>query len=152
MDGRGRALDNIFVERLWRSVKYEDIYLKDYVTVPAYPGPGRLLPILQRSTATSKFGLSNAGRSPLDAVKVSGEESTLFLAFGGLDNGVKYKLIVRAPDFFDQIFVAVILDCAVQINHLAPVIDIEPDKVIRRPIDFHDLRDGMAPFARQVIG
>jgi putative transposase len=35
MDGRGRALDNIFVERLWRSVKYEDIFLKEYVTVPA---------------------------------------------------------------------------------------------------------------------
>ena len=35
MDGRGRALDNIFVERLWRSVKYEDIYLKHYETVPA---------------------------------------------------------------------------------------------------------------------
>ena len=34
MDGRGRALDNIFVERLWRSVKYEDIYLKDYASVP----------------------------------------------------------------------------------------------------------------------
>lgn len=34
MDGKGRALDNIFVERLWRSVKYEDIYLKDYVSVP----------------------------------------------------------------------------------------------------------------------
>ena len=30
MDGTGRALDNIFVERLWRSVKYEDLYLKDY--------------------------------------------------------------------------------------------------------------------------
>lgn len=30
MDGKGRALDNIFVERLWRSVKYEDIYLKNY--------------------------------------------------------------------------------------------------------------------------
>ena len=30
MDGRGRALDNIFVERLWRSVKYENIYLKSY--------------------------------------------------------------------------------------------------------------------------
>ena len=29
MDGRGRALDNIFVERLWRSVKHEDVYLKD---------------------------------------------------------------------------------------------------------------------------
>ena len=35
MDGRGRAFDNIFVERLWRSVKYEDIYLKDYGAVPA---------------------------------------------------------------------------------------------------------------------
>ena len=33
MDGRGRALDNIFVERLWRSVKYEDIYLKGYDTL-----------------------------------------------------------------------------------------------------------------------
>ena len=30
MDGRGRALDNVFIERLWRSVKYEDIYLKEY--------------------------------------------------------------------------------------------------------------------------
>lgn len=34
MDGKGRALDNIFIERLWRSVKYEDIYLQDYATVP----------------------------------------------------------------------------------------------------------------------
>jgi len=33
MDGRGRALDNIFVERLWRSVKYEEVYLHDYETV-----------------------------------------------------------------------------------------------------------------------
>ena len=34
MDGRGRALDNIFVERLWRSVKYEEVYLKDYRYAP----------------------------------------------------------------------------------------------------------------------
>ena len=33
MDGRGRALDNVFVERLWRSVKYEEVYLKDYASV-----------------------------------------------------------------------------------------------------------------------
>jgi putative transposase len=33
MDGRGRALDNVFIERLWRTVKYEDIYLKEYQTV-----------------------------------------------------------------------------------------------------------------------
>jgi putative transposase len=35
MDGRGRAFDNIFTERLWRSVKYEEVYLKDYETVDA---------------------------------------------------------------------------------------------------------------------
>ena len=33
MDGKGRAMDNIMVERLWRSVKYEEIYLKDYQSV-----------------------------------------------------------------------------------------------------------------------
>jgi putative transposase len=33
MDGRGRALDNVFTERLWRSVKYEEVYLKDYTGV-----------------------------------------------------------------------------------------------------------------------
>jgi putative transposase len=34
MDGRGRCMDNIFVERLWRSVKYENVYLKGYQTIP----------------------------------------------------------------------------------------------------------------------
>jgi putative transposase len=34
MDGRGRALDNVFVERLWRTVKYENIYLIEYASVP----------------------------------------------------------------------------------------------------------------------
>jgi putative transposase len=34
MDGRGRALDNVFVERLWRTVKYENVYLMDYASVP----------------------------------------------------------------------------------------------------------------------
>ena len=34
MDGRGRAFDNIFTERLWRSVKYEEVYLHDYPTPP----------------------------------------------------------------------------------------------------------------------
>jgi len=42
MDGRGRALDNIFVERLWRSVKYEEVYLHDYQNTPqAITGLGK---------------------------------------------------------------------------------------------------------------
>ena len=32
MDSKGRALDNIFTERLWRTVKYEEVYLKDYAS------------------------------------------------------------------------------------------------------------------------
>jgi putative transposase len=35
MDGRGRCLDNVFVERLWRSLKYEEVYLYAYETMPA---------------------------------------------------------------------------------------------------------------------
>jgi putative transposase len=38
MDGRGRCLDNVFVERLWRSVKYEDLYLRCYGVVPELRG------------------------------------------------------------------------------------------------------------------
>ena len=42
MDGRGRCMDNIFVERLWRSLKYEEVYLKDYASVAeARMGIGR---------------------------------------------------------------------------------------------------------------
>ena len=45
MDGRGRCLDNVFVERLWRTVKYEDIYLRGYETVPQLQqGLGRDFP------------------------------------------------------------------------------------------------------------
>jgi putative transposase len=36
MDGRGRAFENYYVERLWRSVKYVDVYLKCYATVAEY--------------------------------------------------------------------------------------------------------------------
>lgn len=44
MDGRGRCLDNIFIERLWRSLKYEEVYLKDYTVVAeAQEGIGRYL-------------------------------------------------------------------------------------------------------------
>src|SRR5262245_58491110 len=49
MDGRGRALDNIFVERLWRSVKYEDVYIHDYETAPqAIAGLGRYFKFYNR--------------------------------------------------------------------------------------------------------
>ena len=48
MDGKGRYADNIFVERLWRTVKYEEVYLKAYASAGGGPeGTGGLLPVLQ---------------------------------------------------------------------------------------------------------
>jgi putative transposase len=45
MDGRGRCLDNVFVERLWRTVKYENIYLEGYDSVPGLEkGLGKYFP------------------------------------------------------------------------------------------------------------
>jgi putative transposase len=76
MDGRGRALDNVFIERLWRTVKYEEVYLKDYsngwsacinfwamrprgrfITRP--PQAGCLAATKMTSSAAQKWGQSN---------------------------------------------------------------------------------------------
>jgi len=43
MDGRGRVFDNIFIERLWRTLKYEEVYLKDYADVMGSRGQHREL-------------------------------------------------------------------------------------------------------------
>jgi len=57
MDGRGRAYDNIFVERLWRSVKYEEVYLHDYQTVgEAVAGLGRYFAFYNHDRPHQTFG------------------------------------------------------------------------------------------------
>jgi putative transposase len=57
MDGRGRFLDNIFVERLWRTVKYEDIYLKAYETVPLLmTGLGDYFPLYNEERPHQSLG------------------------------------------------------------------------------------------------
>lgn len=57
MDGRGRCLDNVFVERLWRSVKYEDIYLHGYETVPQLQqGLGRYFPYYNEERLHQSLG------------------------------------------------------------------------------------------------
>ena len=58
MDGRGRAWDNVFVERLWRSVKHEDIYIRGYEAVP---GAGAVLRLLQRRAAPPVVGVPDPG-------------------------------------------------------------------------------------------
>ena len=57
MDGRGRVYDNIFVERLWRSVKYEEVYLHDYQTVAeAVAGLGRYVAFYNDQRPHQAFG------------------------------------------------------------------------------------------------
>src|SRR5262245_2807377 len=64
MDGRGRALDNIFVERLWRSVKYEDVYIRDYETVPqAIAGLVRYFKFHNRDRLYQSLNYKNFGGS-----------------------------------------------------------------------------------------
>ena len=61
MDGRGRCLDNVFVERLWRTVKYENVYLQGYETVPQLQqGLGSYFPFYNHERPHQSL----AGRTP----------------------------------------------------------------------------------------
>jgi len=85
MDGRGRALDNVFTERLWRSVKYEEVYLKNYQTPrEARTGLQRYLEFYNyqrphqalsyQTPAEIYFGYQNG----LELSQIEMEDSTLF--------------------------------------------------------------------------
>lgn len=64
MDGRGRFVDNIFVERLWRTVKYEEVYLHEYMTVPnAIDGLGAYFPFYNNERPHESLGY----RTPSEA-------------------------------------------------------------------------------------
>src|SRR5207237_5954124 len=57
MDGKGRALDNVFVERLWRTVKYEEVFLKDYMDVgEAIEGLGKYFRFYNRERSHQALG------------------------------------------------------------------------------------------------
>jgi putative transposase len=62
MDGQGRCLDNVFVERLWRTVKYEDIYLRGYETVPELTqGLGSYFPFYNEERPHQALGYQTPG-------------------------------------------------------------------------------------------
>ena len=71
MDGRGRALDNVFVERLWRTVKYEDLYIRGYETVPELQrGLSDYLGYYNRE----RFHAALANRTPAAAYRAGGPQ------------------------------------------------------------------------------
>ncbi len=64
MDGKGRCLDNVFVERLWRTVKYEEIYLRCYERVPELTkGLGRYFPFYNEERPHQSLDYRTRGRS-----------------------------------------------------------------------------------------
>ncbi len=72
MDGKGRAFDNIFIERLWRTVKYEEVYLKEYPDVLSACRAAGLL-VLQRAQAPSGIGQQDSPlRCTLDVINLMG--------------------------------------------------------------------------------
>jgi len=102
MEGKGRAFDNIFSERLWRTVKYEDVYLRDYQTVAEaryylcqyfkFYNNDRLHEALDYRTPVEVYGLAVgtpvALRAPsVPTALIYGDKSTLETLFFCLDNG-----------------------------------------------------------------
>jgi putative transposase len=85
MDGKGRYLDNIFVERLWRSVKYEEVYLKAYQTVvEARTGINAYLEFYNRQRPHQSLGY----RTPAEVYQNGQEEKQVAAQGTGLPSGL----------------------------------------------------------------
>ena len=85
MDGKGRYLDNIFVERLWRSVKYEEVYLKAYQSVAeARTGINAYLEFYNRQRPHQALGY----RTPAEVYQNSQEEKEAAAQEVGLPSGL----------------------------------------------------------------
>jgi putative transposase len=91
MDGKGRCHDNIFVERLWRSVKYEEVYLKDYASgQEAY------------QSLSSYFDFYNY-RRPHQSL---GYQTPAEIQFGGKRSACELDPFVLGPTLFGRPFAA----------------------------------------------
>ena len=85
MDGKGRYLDNIFVERLWRSIKYEEVYLKAYQTVAeARTGINAYLEFYNRQRPHQALGY----RTPAEVYQHGQEERGAAAEKAGLPSGL----------------------------------------------------------------
>jgi putative transposase len=98
MDGRGRALDNVFVERLWRSVKYEEVYLRDYQTPRE---ARRCLGIYFRFYNHERVHQALGYRTPGEVYGISGVEFSrhgeVYPSIGGSRKGRGAETLIPAP-------------------------------------------------------
>lgn len=97
MDGRGRYLDNIFIERLWRSVKYEDIYIWRYESVPTLErGLHRYFELYNFDRPHQALGYATPATCYLMGRPGPGKRGQLHTASvvhpsSGLDDGVRHE-------------------------------------------------------------
>src|SRR6266404_1920521 len=96
MDGKGRCMDNIFVERLWRSLKYEEVYLNAYATVAeAKAGIGCWLEFYNAERQHQSLGYRTPRQIYQEGLWICGR-SALPSGSGCLTNGVHLRAL--APD------------------------------------------------------
>jgi len=84
MDGRGRAMDNVFTERLWRSVKYEEVYLHDYATVSeARQGIGNYIDFYNQERPHQSLNYRTPTEVYFD-IDTQNNETSRYLKYGNL--------------------------------------------------------------------
>ena len=130
MDGKGRYLDNIFVERLWRSIKYEEVYLKAYQTVAeARTGINAYLEFYNRQRPHQALGY----RTPAEVYQHGQEERGAAAEEAGLPSG----LVKPSAGVGDSLNL---------VSILLPAQDSRPDVVDqfeRNPVGSHFTRQGL---------
>ena len=104
MDGRGRAFDNIFVERLWRSVKYEEVFLKDYSSVwDAKNNLRRYFDFYNRERPHQSLGYKTpaeiyyAGTEQRNLTCLQARKDLMQSSVGNNNNVLSYKSLHVAP-------------------------------------------------------
>ena len=94
MDGKGRCIDNVFVERPWRSLKYEEIYLRAYENGDeARAGVSQVLRVLQRAPAALVARLPDARGLP----PATGESGRVTCVPGRVHRGIPSCESAPAP-------------------------------------------------------
>jgi len=95
MDGRGRAMDNVFTERLWRSVKYEEVYLHDYGTVSeAKQGIGNYIAFYNQERPHQSLNYKTPAEMYFDSNNQNKRPNCILnMANSCLDNGVHLKML-----------------------------------------------------------